>query len=671
MSHTPGTTAGDPADAKDRLPPALIRLGAVLTLGTFVAQMDSTMVNVALDTLRAEFDTTVSTIQWVMTGYLLVMALMIPLTAWVLDRLGARNAWLWSLGVFLVGSVLCGVAWSASSLIGFRLIQAVGGGMMLPLSQVIMATEAGPKRLGRLMAVIGVPALLGPVVGPMVGGVLVQDLTWRWIFFVNIPICLLGMILSWRVMPGTAPAREVRLDRLGLLLVSPALAAIVYGLSEAGNLGSFNRIQVIGYIGAGLVLLAAFAWHAVRLGSRALIDLRLLRSRNFSAASVMIFLVSMTLIGAMLLLPLYYQQVRGDSVLMTGLLTAPQGAGMAVGIALAGGLVDRFSARPIIVVGLILLTAGTVALAQVGAHTSTWLISWALVARGAGFGGVMVPAMAVCYRGLKKTEIPYATSAMRAFQQIGGSFGVALYAVILQRKIDDVLNGAQGRPDIEDIAGAFGSTYWWVVGAVVASVVPLLLLSRGRYVAEAEEDTETRPKAEAAAQPTTTAADQVAEPVHPQLDAHPQLDGHPQLAEPAGIQLDGHPQIAEPAGLQLDGHPQVAEPAGLQLHAHPQIAEPADLQLHAHPQIAEPADLQLHGHHQIAEPAGLQLHGHPQVAGAVRKTREGAGATASAVRARAERNPRAAGAVAGGAALATVTAVALTRRRMRRARTDG
>jgi MFS family permease len=187
----------------------------------------------------------------------------------------------------------------------------------------------------------------------------------------------------------------------------------------------------------------------------------------------------MTLIGAMLLLPLYYQQVRGESVLDTGLLLAPQGAGMAIGIALCGGLVDKYSPRPIMIVGLILLSIGTVALTQVGADTSNWLISGALVLRGAGFGGVMVPAMAVCYRGLRKAEIPLATSTMRAFQQVGGSFGVAVFAVTLQREIDDVIHGASGRPTLGDIAGAFGTTYWWVVAALVAAVIPLLMINAG------------------------------------------------------------------------------------------------------------------------------------------------------------------------------------------------
>ena len=471
--------AGPPQLDPDRLTPELIKIGIVITFGTFVAQMDGTMVNVALDTLRKQFRTDVSTIQWTMTGYLLAMAVVIPFTGWAINRFGPRSAWVWSLVIFLVGSVLSAVAWNAESLIGFRLVQGVGGGMMLPLSQAILASEAGPKRLGKLMAVIGLPSLLGPVVGPAVGGLIVQDLNWRWIFYINIPICLLSILLALRVMEGGRAKRGMKLDIVGLLLLSPGLVALVYALARAGTAGSFDNTEVVAYLSVGAFLIAAYIWHARRRGAAAVIDLQLLRARNFTAASVMMFLVSATLIGAMLLLPLYYQQVRDQSVLDTGLLLMPQGAGMAVAIPVAGGLIDKYDPRPFLISGLLMLALGTGALTQVGAHTSMWVISGALVLRGAGFGAVMVPAMAVCYRGLRRDEIPAATSAIRVFQQIGGSLGVALFAVTLQRQITSVFTSAHGRPTIDAVAGAFGNTYWWVTGALILSVLPLLFISGG------------------------------------------------------------------------------------------------------------------------------------------------------------------------------------------------
>ncbi len=465
-------------ESEDRLTPDLLKLALVIIVGTFVVQMDATMVNVALNTLRQSFTTTVSTIQWISTGYLLSMAMTIPLAGWTVDRFGAKRTWMTALAVFLIGSVLCGIAWSAGSLIAFRVVQGVGGGILLPLSQAILAQAAGPKRLGRLMAVVGIPALLGPIVGPIVGGVLVDDLSWRSIFYINAPIFLIAILLSRRIMSSAMPSGASKLDALGLALLSPALAGIVYGLSEAGNHGSFSdRHALIPLIAAG-VLLVGFIVHALRSRIEPIIDLRLLRSRTFAASSLMLFLIIVSLLGAMLLVPLYYQTVRGDSALHAGLLLAPQGVGAAVAIGLCGGLVDRFSPRPIAVTGVITVITGMLAYTQVGPNTSTLFLGAALALTGAGFGAVVVPATAVAYRGLHPEAIPRATSALRIFQQIGSSFGVAMLAIVLQGQITDAVRAAPaGRVGTAALAHAYGTTFWWAAAFTAAALVPALLLS--------------------------------------------------------------------------------------------------------------------------------------------------------------------------------------------------
>jgi EmrB/QacA subfamily drug resistance transporter len=471
-------TGPAPHEPPTGLPPELVRLALVVVLGTFVVQMDATMVNVALDTLRRDFSTSVATVQWISTGYLLAMAMVIAPAGWAVDRFGSTRTWIAALGMFLAGSLLCSAAWSASSLIGFRVIQGIGGGALLPLSQTILAQAAGPQRLGRLMAAVGVPALLGPVVGPILGGIVVDDLSWRWIFLLNVPVCLIAILLSWRIMPAGHPQPAAKLDVLGLVLLSPALAGLVYALSEAGHRGRFDDPHAwIPLIAAGAVLVG-FVGHALHSETEPIIDLRLLASRDFAAAAATLFLVVASLLGTMLLLPLYYQSVRGDSALHAGLLLAPQGIGAAGSIGLCATAVDRrVNPRRIAVVGVLLVIAGRLLFTQLGATTSTTLLSAALLVSGAGFGAVVVPVTAVAYLGLPATAIPRATSALRIFQQIGASLGVAVLAVVLQQRLPRATGGADGHPGTDALAHAYGSTFWWAVAFTLAALIPTLLLS--------------------------------------------------------------------------------------------------------------------------------------------------------------------------------------------------
>src|ERR1700722_2879784 len=184
------------------LTPEIRRVSSVMVLGSIMAILDTTIVAVALDTLGRDFHVPVSTIQWVSTGYLLSLAVIIPVTGWAVDRFGAKFMWMLSLSLFIIGSSLCGAAWSANSLIVFRVLQGLGGGMILPMGKAMLAREAGPQRIGRVMSVIGVPTVLGPILGPVLGGLIVSNFSWRWIFYINVPIGVFTLILSSRFLVG-------------------------------------------------------------------------------------------------------------------------------------------------------------------------------------------------------------------------------------------------------------------------------------------------------------------------------------------------------------------------------------------------------------------------------------------------------------------------------------
>ena len=509
MAESPSTKVAPPGGSGggERLDRQTIVLGLVIVAGTVMAILDTTIVNVALETLGRDFRTDLSTIQWVITGYLLAMGSVIPLTGWAVDRFGGRAVWLTSITLFVAGSVLSGSAWNIGSLIVFRVLQGLGGGMLMPTGMAILTMAAGPRRLGRIMSIVGVPMLLGPVLGPVLGGWLVEDVHWRWIFFVNVPVGMLAFALAWWKVPrGRMEGGASALDLRGLLLLPPGFALLIYGLSTASSEGGFGNATTIGWLAAGAALVALFALHSLRRRERALIDVRLFTDRTFTTASAAVFLVGIALMGSMLLIPLFYQTVHGEGAFAAGLLLAPQGLGAALAMPLAGVITDRFGAGRIVPVGIVLLVLGTVPFAMVDAGTSYWLLGGALLVRGIGLGCTMMTTMSAALTTLRREAVSRASSSLNIIMQLGGSVGTALLAVILSREISDRLpqaaagGGAGAVGSIPDrvreqiapkLADAFGSTFWVALALTAVLIVPALLLPR--HGARHDEDADAPP----------------------------------------------------------------------------------------------------------------------------------------------------------------------------------
>ncbi len=477
----------------------ILVLGGVVVVGMIMAILDATIVNVAIPTLGSDFHTSIATIQWVLTGYLLTFASVIPLTGWAVERFGAKRIWIGSLLLFMVGSALAGLAWSIGTLILFRVVQGVGGGLLLPVGQTILAQAAGPQRFGRVMSVVGVPMLLGPVFGPVIGGAIVDQISWRWIFFVNLPIGVFAVLLAWRLLPEDGRRAGRRLDLGGLVLLSPGLALLVYGMSEAGSAGGLGSARAVSGIATGAALIALFARRAWRRGPAALIDVSLFARRGFAAAAGTNLLIGIALFGALILLPLYLQIVRGESPLATGLLLMPQGLGAALAMPIAGRLTDEIGARVVIPAGIVLALFGTAGYTQVGAHTSYVFLAGALFVIGLGLGATIMPAMAAAYQTVPRESVAQATSAINAIQRIAGSVGTALLAVVLQRSIASNLPGLDGgigalaqesgRAHAAPVlADAFGTAFWVAFALVAAALVPAFLLPRIRSSRDQQPD---------------------------------------------------------------------------------------------------------------------------------------------------------------------------------------
>jgi EmrB/QacA subfamily drug resistance transporter len=469
----------------------IVVLAAVVILGTSMTVLDLTIVNVAVPTLGRDFETSISTIQWVLTGYMLAFASVIPLTGWASERFDTKSVWLVALLLFMSGSALAGAAWSIGSLIGFRVFQGLGAGMILPVGQTILAQAAGPQRMGRVMSLFGVPMLLVPVLGPVLGGLIVDQWSWRWIFFINLPIGVVAVAAAQQLLPESRPQLGQRLDLVGLALLSPGIALFLYGLAEAGSQGGFSSTLTIAATSLGLALVALFVWHASRRGKGALIDLSLFRRRAFAAATATNFLLPIALFGSLILLPLFYQFVRHESPLHVGLLLAPQAVGAALAMPLAGFLTDKVGARIVVSVGMAIALLGTLSLTQVGADTSYVYLAAGLLVLGLGIGSTIMPSMAAAFQTLSREETPRATSAINAIQRIAGAIGTALLAIVLQRviagNIPDFQGGIEGTAALSRqphttslLADAFGTTFWIAAGLIAAALVPALLLPRAR-----------------------------------------------------------------------------------------------------------------------------------------------------------------------------------------------
>ncbi|WP_433143662.1 MDR family MFS transporter [Actinomadura nitritigenes] len=458
-SRAPAASAAAP----ERLDPALLKTSFVLVLGPILALLDTTIVGVGLDAVARDLGGPVTTLQWVSAGYLLAISMVMPLAGWASDRFGARTMWMTSVALFTAGSALCGLAWSAGSLIAFRVLQGIGGGLIQPIGQSIVVRAAGPKRLGRVFGVTVLPLTFAPVLGPVLGGLIVERLDWRWMFLVNVPLGLLTLVLAARYVPafaGAAAGAARRLDVRGLALLSPGLAAVVYGFSEVGTAG-FGAARVAVPLAAGTVLLAGYGVHSLRRRGAALIDLGLFARRGFAVATANSFLQGAALYSSMLLLPLYYQQVEHVSALDAGLLLAPQALATAVVTLLASRLADRMAPRPLILTGIAVTVAGTVAFTQVGSHPAGWLLVLSLMLRGAGLALVMAPGMAAVYASVRPDETARAAGAVNTVNRVGGSLGTAVLAVVLQRSL------GHHAP-----AAAYGATFWWVVGLSALTLIP-------------------------------------------------------------------------------------------------------------------------------------------------------------------------------------------------------
>ena len=468
------------------------RIAIVVILGSIMSVLDTTVVNVALDPLSRDLHVSLDDIQWVATGYLLSLAAIIPVTGWAGKRFGARTVFISALVLFTLGSALCGLASSAGSLIAFRVLQGIGGGMLTPMGQIILVKAAPREKLARVMSAIGVPIVLAPIFGPTLGGLLLEHVSWQSIFLINVPIGFVTFFAAWRLLPSDPPEGAPSLDVIGLVLVAAGVVGVTYGLAQSGSAGTLVAGKVLVPLAIGLALVAAFVVRALRVRFP-LLDVRLYANRAFSAASITTFCLGGALFGAMILMPLYFQVVRGEDAVTTGLLLIPQGIGAALAMHVSGRATERWGGGITAFLGGAITLVATVPFLLIGGHTSYWLIGGAMVFRGFGIGMSIMPAMTAAFTVLRPDQISDATPQLTTLMRVGGSIGTAILTVILQSQLTSA--GPQASADA--MADGFNVAFAWVMGITVVALLPTILLMVAERRARNEQlDAEAQATAE-------------------------------------------------------------------------------------------------------------------------------------------------------------------------------
>lgn len=455
-------------------------VGIAFVLGMFMELLDMTITNVALPTLAREFDANTTTVEWVITGYLLSLAVVIPASGWAGDRFGTKRIFILALAIFTVASFLCGLAWSAESLILFRVLQGVGGGMLTPVGMAMLFRAFPPAERAKASALLALPTAVAPSLGPVLGGYLVEFHSWNWIFFINVPIGLAGLVFAAVMLREERQPAPGRLDLPGFLLSAVGLSAIVYALAEAGSRGfGDERVVLLGL--AGIVLLAALV--VVELHTaEPMLDMRLFADRLFSASVGTQLVGFAALSGVLFLLPIFLQAERGLSPFESGLTTFPQSLGVISMIPVAGRLYPRLGPRRMIMAGLTGLAATTFAFLAVDLETDLWLIRGLMLARGWGFAWVMLPIQAAAFATIAAASTGRASSLSTVIRQVASSLGVALLATVLTNRLahhDAVLGLPATRASAVD---AFHDAFF-VGGLVALAGVAAAFLIRDRDAA--------------------------------------------------------------------------------------------------------------------------------------------------------------------------------------------
>jgi DHA2 family multidrug resistance protein len=410
----------------------------VVVFGIFMSILDTTIVNNAISRLQTAFGASLSDVDWVSTGYTLTEGVSTPLSPFFQSLLGTKRFYLFVLVFFTLGSALCGLAWSLPALIAFRIMQGLGGACMLPLSISMLYTEFPPEERGTAMGALGIPILLAPALGPTVGGYIVTYYGWQLIFYINLPIGIVGFFMALFLLRNSEPQRGARFDLPGFIFSTVGLVSLLYALDDAGTDG-WGSAKVINFLILGLVSLVIFVvieLLTIQSGKQPLLDLRVFRILSFAGGSVGTVMITIALYGGLYLVPIYLQGLRGLSAYQSGIELLPQAFASMVAVVIAGRLADKLGVKPVAIPGLLILGFALWSMSHLATDTPYSTIQVLLVMRGFGLGLCMQTTSQAALSAIRGKEVAQASSINSLLRSVASAMGVATMTTLVSNRRD-------------------------------------------------------------------------------------------------------------------------------------------------------------------------------------------------------------------------------------------
>jgi EmrB/QacA subfamily drug resistance transporter len=486
------STAGQEVSIRSIIAPLL-----AVIIGMIMVILDSTIVNVALPGLVKTFDSTLSTMQWTITGYTLALSAVIPLAGWMTDRFGAKRIYLVTIAFFTLGSLLCSIAQTPEQLIIFRIIQGIGGGMVAPIGMAMIFKLAPPGKMGAVMGVLGIPMLLAPALGPIISGWLIEFASWHWIFLINLPVGIIGVLVGLRYLPKTERKSVPSLDIIGMILGPIAFAALAYGVSEGGRVSWSSTEALTGLIVGGVALLL-FIFVELRQ-KQPLLELRVFGSSDFTRGIVIAWIAQIAMFGAIVLIPYFLQNIRGYSSFQTGLIMLPQALAAGIFMPIGGRLFDKIGARPLVITGLSVITLALYLLSQITLDTKLFMVMLPLGLIGCGMGLSMMAINTHVLQSAPRRLVSRVTPLTTAAQQVMVSFAVAGLTGYLTTRIGDHMAGSETTGNlVNSSVAAFGDTFFLAACIAVSGAIIAIILRKPKKNAAEEEIRENAEKTDSA-----------------------------------------------------------------------------------------------------------------------------------------------------------------------------
>lgn len=417
---------------KDVIPKHILVAAWSIALAAIAPMLDSTMINIAIKQLNTTFQTSLDIIQWGVTGYILALATTVPLAGWLMNRFNSKKVFISSVILFGVTSLFVGLSWNVGSFIFFRIMQGGSAGVITTLMSTLLVKVAGREHIGKVMAIVSTPMILGPIFGPVLGGFIIHYLSWQYIFYINIVITMIITPIMLKVLPSFQPFKpESRFDGVGITLIALISIAFIYGVSAAANRATFMNLTTMICLGIGLILILSYILYGLRRETHLVLPLSLFKDKHFSIAGVGLFLANIAILGPMIIFPIFFQTFKHYTEIQAALALMPQGIGMLVTRPLIGKWIDRIGAKAIVLVSVGLTVMATIPFTLVGPHVSIVWLSLFLFIRGLCVGGIMLPLTTDVYVTLDDAQLPPAGVGVNMIENIGSSFGSAMMASVV------------------------------------------------------------------------------------------------------------------------------------------------------------------------------------------------------------------------------------------------